>query len=91
MSPETIKLTLRAQEVVTESRRVCRQTAENLRLTEELIEQAELSMLGYERLLEARPPSEMQIADWYGPAAQASFAHPATTAESVQEPTRPTP
>jgi hypothetical protein len=30
MSPETILLTLRAQEVMAQSRRICRQTTENI-------------------------------------------------------------
>ena len=35
MSPETIELTLRAQEVLADAARTCRQTAENLRLMRE--------------------------------------------------------
>jgi hypothetical protein len=58
MSPETITLTLRAQQVIAESRRVCRQTAENVRLTEELRERAEEAMTGLEQLLPAGLPPE---------------------------------
>jgi hypothetical protein len=57
MTPETIALTLHAQEVMADSKRVCRETAANFRLTEELRKRAEQAMLGFEELLRAGSPS----------------------------------
>jgi hypothetical protein len=91
MSPETIELTLRVQEVLADSRRVFRQTAENFKLTQELRKRAERAMLGLDTLLHAWPPSEMQIADWYRPTAQASFWLPGNQLRHVTDPAQALP
>jgi hypothetical protein len=58
MSPETIEITLRAQEIMADSARLYRQTAENFRLTEEIRKRAEEALLGFEQLLQAGLRSE---------------------------------